>query len=83
MSTERFSIGIDKDLYDWLEAQIKNGVFHHRRHGIEFALMRLKRLWEKSETELEKTRIRAVSIAGGIGADLRKSPTPSKEVGGS
>jgi Arc/MetJ-type ribon-helix-helix transcriptional regulator len=49
MTTERFSIGMGKDLYDWLEAQIKSGTFYSRRHGIEFALSRLKTQWEKQE----------------------------------
>lgn len=80
MATQRFSLGIDQDLYDWLEGQIKSGVFYSRRHGIEFALTRLKRSWEKNERELEKIRIRAVPIDGVIGADLKKLPTPSKEV---
>jgi metal-responsive CopG/Arc/MetJ family transcriptional regulator len=39
---KRFSIGIDKDLYDWLEAQIEKGIFYSRRHGIEVALQKLK-----------------------------------------
>jgi len=49
MTTKRLSIGIDQDLCDWLEAQIKSGVFYSRRHGIEFALARLKKSWEKVE----------------------------------
>ena len=45
----QFTIGMDINLYDWLEAQIKSGVFYSRRHGIEFALARLKKSWEKVE----------------------------------
>jgi Arc/MetJ-type ribon-helix-helix transcriptional regulator len=46
---KRFSIGIDQDLFDWLEAQIKSGIFYSRRHGIEVALSRLKESREKVE----------------------------------
>jgi len=48
---KRLDILLDKDLYDWLEAQIKSGVFYSRRHGIEFALSRLRKAWEKSEAK--------------------------------
>lgn len=44
-----FRISMDKELYDWLEAQIEKRVFYNRRHGIEFALKRLKSEWEKHE----------------------------------
>ena len=53
MTAQRFNIGIDQDLYDWLEAQVKTGVFYSRRHGIEFALTRLKTQWEKQEKKHE------------------------------
>lgn len=56
MTTQRFSIGMDENLFDWLEAQIKNGVFYSRRHGIEFALHRLKNQWEKDEAKLAKVK---------------------------
>lgn len=49
MPTVQVKIGLDQDLFDWLEAQIKSGVFYSRRHGIEFALKRLKSQWEKQE----------------------------------
>ena len=51
MAGKRLDILLDKDLYDWLEAQIKSGVFYSRRHGIEFALSRLRKAWEKSEAK--------------------------------
>ena len=53
MKAKRFTVGMDQDLFDWLEDQIKSGVFYSRRHGIEFALSRLKKSWEKSEARLK------------------------------
>jgi len=49
LTSKKFSIGMGKDLYDWLESQIEKGVFYSRRHGIEFALTRLRTQWEKQE----------------------------------
>ena len=49
MAGKKLSILMDKDLFDWLEGQVKSGVFYSRRHGIEFALQRLKTQWEKQE----------------------------------
>jgi len=49
MTYREITVGLDQDIYDWLEAQIRSRVFHNRRHGIEFALRRLKSQWEGQE----------------------------------
>jgi Arc/MetJ-type ribon-helix-helix transcriptional regulator len=46
---KQLTIGMDQDLFDWLEPQIKSGIFYSRRHGIEVALSRLKESREKVE----------------------------------
>ncbi len=46
---KQLTIGMDQDLFDWLESQVKSGIFYSRRHGIEVALSRLKESREKVE----------------------------------
>ena len=38
----KFSISVDSDLFNWLDAEIKSKRFASRSHGIEFALNELK-----------------------------------------
>lgn len=49
---EKFSVSIDENLLKWLDGEIKTKRFASRSHGIEFALMQLKKEWIQNYTDV-------------------------------